>query len=178
MIRMEDHLRPTRPHSRSSRTEQCSIVRIPPIATTRQQRRTRLGVRPRHTPSSGVARIIAGTIETITAEEQKISAPHVNKVGSLNQWPISVTPLENRHWIAIGGDAVHLQFLQHDGRGVRSIPIAASAPTAERVAIDFIDDVQRAVTILEASRVDSAALLERAGEGGVRGGVVGPCDGG
>ena len=54
---------------------------------------------------------------------------------------------------------------------MRFVPVAADAPAAEAVRVDFVDNVAGPVRIAEARRVDGAALVQRAGQRRVRGGV-------
>ena len=68
-------------------------------------------------------------------------------------------------------------MLQHDGRGVRAVTVAAGAAAAERVAVDFVDDVDVVVVVDVAGGVDGTALVKGASERGVRG-RVGACRGG
>lgn len=152
-ITMKNHLRARRSHSRTART-----VQRPPITPTHQQRTRRFGVRTADSTGSRVAGIIIRSIVAIAAEEEVVCAADEDQIWRFHQGPVVGVPVEDLRGGAGGGHAVGFDGLQHDGRGVGVVAVAADAAAAEAVAVDFVDDVEGAVRVCEAGRVDCAAL--------------------
>ena len=89
------------------------------------------------------------------------------QTGRFDERAVGVAAVENLDGVSDVRDAVVLRyFLQHDGRAMR-LPVAV-----ETVAVDLVHDVCL-IAIVESRGVDGSALVDRTGEGLVRG-QVGP----
>lgn len=132
------------------------------------EHRTTLDIRASDAVGKGVREIVVRRRETVAAEEDDVLAGGGAHEGrGLDEGPVGVVAVEEFGWVADGGEAVVCDFLKHDwGGGYRCDCVAAGAAVADAVAVDFVDDVQGAVGVFEAGRVDRAALGEGTGEGG------------
>ena len=94
----------------------------------------------------------------MTTEEQYVCTVMKNEAGCFDERAILGVAVEDLDGIAGGSYAVGFHFLEHDRGGMGAVAVAADAAAAEGTAIDFVDDVERAIAVGEASRVNSAAL--------------------
>ena len=150
---MKNHLRARRSHSRTART-----IQRPSITPAHQQRTRRFAIRTPNRTGSRVTGIIIRSIVAIAAEEEVVRAADEDQIWRFDEGAVVAVAVEDLRGGASGGDAVGFDGLQHDGCGVGVVAVAADAAAAEAVAVDFVDDVDGAVRVCEASRVDCAAL--------------------
>lgn len=147
---MENHLRPVLPDRRTTRTEQ-----QPSIPTTLQQRTAGLLIGPFDVTSSRVLGVVIGAIVAVAAVEQIVRAIDENQVWRFDEGTVRGVAVEDLGGRGAGGrDAVGFDGLEHQGRGVGFVAVAADAAAAEIVFVDFVDDVARAVGVGEAGCVD------------------------
>lgn len=109
---MEYQLITTRDTLRSARGCQ------PPV-TYDQQQRAALSVRTRHCLRSGIADVVERCGVTIRGKENDIrSVTSPDEVRSLDQWSIIHATVEHLHRPFDECEAIAIDLLQHDGRGV------------------------------------------------------------
>ena len=150
---MEHHLCTRWPHRRTART-----IQRPSVVSTHQQRTRRFRIWTPNGTGSRVASIIIQSIVAIAAEEKVVRAANEHQTRRFNEGTVAGVAVENLGRSTGGSHTVGFDGLQHDGRGVRSVAVAAGAAATEAVAVDFIDDVEGAVGVCEAGRIDGAAL--------------------
>lgn len=150
---MENHPRPVLPDRRTTRTKQ-----QPSIPTTRQQRTAGLLIGPFDITSSRVLGVVIGAVEAVAAEEQIVRAIDKDQIWRFDEDTVRGVAVEDLGgWGASGCDAVGFDGLEHQGRGMGFVAVAAGAAAAEVVFVDFVDDVAGAVGVGEAGCVDGAA---------------------
>lgn len=150
---MKNHLRTRWPHRRTAGTIQC-----PSITSTHQQWTRRLRIRTPDSTGGRVASIVNRTVVAIAAEKQVVRAADEDETRGLDERAIGGVAIKDLSGGAGGSDPVGFDGLQHDGGGVGAVGVAAGAAATEAVAVDFVDDVEGAVGVCEAGRVDRAAL--------------------
>ena len=158
---MKDNPRPISQHIRPAR-------RVQTIPTPRHQQRPRtLRIRAHDTRRRRVRRIVIRPVEAVRREEKHVyplAAAH--QTGRLDERAVGVRSVEDLHGRAARSGAVAFHGLQHDGRRhERRDPVVAVAAVADAVAVDLVDDVDGAVGVGEAGRVDGAALAVVTGMG-------------
>lgn len=150
---MENHPRPVLPDRRTTRTEQ-----QPSIPATRQQRTAGLLIGPSDVTSSRVLGVVIGAVEAVAAEEQIVRAIDKNQIGRFDEDTVGGVTVEDLGGRGAGGcDAVGFDGLEHQGRRVGFVAVAADATAAEAVSVDFVDDVAGAVGVGEPGCVDGTA---------------------
>ena len=80
-----------------------------------------------------------------------------DQAGCFDQWAVRIVTVEDLDWVAGGCHAVGFEPLEHNGRRVGVVAITARPATAERIAVDFVDDVEGAVGVGEAGRINGTA---------------------
>ena len=146
-------------------TSQCRIgtaraFQLPSSTTTNQQRRPSLRVRPCNSTSSRIASVVVGPVEAVTAEKEHVGAFMDDQAWCFDQWAVRIVTVENLDWVTGGCHAVGFEPLEQDGRGVGVVAITACPATAERIAVDFVDDVESAVGVGETSRINGTTSAE------------------
>lgn len=101
------------------------------------------------------------TVIAVATEKEDVRATLLHQAGSLDEGPIGGAAVQDLDWGAVRGDAVGVEFLEHDGGGMGAVCVTAGAAAAEGVAVDLVDDIEGAVGVGEACGVDGPALPER-----------------
>lgn len=113
-----------------------------------------------------IAHIILGIRVAVRRVEEEIRIALSDQIGCLDEGPVTVVAVEDLHCIPDRREPVLLHLLQQDRGGDDGLDaVVAVAAVTNAVAVDFEDDVARAVGVEEAGGIDGAALVKTAGEG-------------
>ena len=162
-------------HTISTAANRPAPRRSQPILLPLQQLLPILHKRPGNRFGRRIAHIILGIRVAVCRVEEVIRIALSDQIGCLDEGPVTVVAVEDLHRIPDRREPVLLHLLQQDRGGDDGLDaVVAVAAVADAVAVDFEDDVARAVGVEEAGWVDGAAFVETAGEGCFAG-DVGAC---